>query len=138
MAENKEIKIALVVGIIMITICILTFIIVSSNKKEVGSLDVKVYRLYEKEGTENEHVYRECSIATEDLLTINREFKKIQKLDANEKVMGKQITGNYKIIANGTFIAFDADENNYVYRSDISAIFDYKSSLYKEVKELCE
>ncbi len=136
--ENKEIKIAIVVGIIMITVCILAFIITSSNKNNTKTLDIKVYKLYDIEGTEDEHEYRACKITTDDLVTINKEFKKIQKLPEDKKVLGRQINGNYKIIAAGTYIAFDAEEENYVYRNDISAIFEYNTSLYDYVKKICE
>lgn len=136
MTDNKEVKIAIIVGVIMITICLLIFIFHKSSVS-TNTVDIKVYKLYDIEGKKDEHEYRSCSVTTEQLLTINKEYKKIKSLKSENKTIGKSINGNYKIMSGEDFIAFDAKDNNYVYRGDIGAIFDYNSSLYEYVKEIC-
>jgi len=137
MESNKEIKVAIIVGVIMLTICLLVFIFANSNKEEVQNIDLKVYKLYTLDDADKSYEYRECSISTEDLITINSEYKKIANLQEDKKVTNKQINGNYKIVNGNNFIAFDAGDENLVYRSDLPAIFDYDSSVYELVKNLC-
>lgn len=137
MENNNEVKIAIIVGAIMLTICLVVFIFNKAEKQEVTNLDIKVYKLYELNAEEEEYEYRECSVATDDLITINKEFKKIYNLSAEKKATGKTIKGNYKIISQNDFIAFDAGEENLVYRSDLPAIFQYDTSLYELVKNIC-
>lgn len=134
MKNNNEIKIAIAVAAIMLTIC---FVIVMSNKStkstqnEINNL--KVYKHYD-DGTTKE--YRECSVSTNDLITINNEFKKIKVLDEDKKRPGSTINGTYKIVRGTDFIAFDG--NNYlVYRGDTEATYLYQSDLYSLVAELC-
>lgn len=139
MQNNKEVKIAIAVAIIMITFCLIVFLFNKADKQEVTNLDLKVYKLYElDDDSEEEYEYRQCSISTEDLITINKEAKRIFNLDEDKKTIGKSIKGNYKIIIDDKYIAFDADDKDLVYRSDLPAIFEFDSTLYKTVKELCE
>lgn len=138
MENNKEVKIAIIVGAIMLTICLLVFIFNRAEKQEVTNLDIKVYKLYELgDDSEEKYEYRECKVSTEDLVNINKEFKKIYNIAAEKKTTGKSIKGNYKIVSQNDFIAFDAGEENLVYRNDIPAIFEYDTSLYESVKNIC-
>jgi len=137
MIENKEVKIALIVGMIMVTVCLLAIIFNKANTTSNKSIDLKVYKLYDKEGNKEEHEYRACSISTDDLITINSEFKKAQNLSEEKRLRGKQINGNYKIIANDYYIAFDGEEDAYVYRSDTGALYTFESPLYDYVKKIC-
>ncbi len=137
MVENKEIRIAIIVGIIMITICILAFIFANAKTPKTQNIDIKVYKLYDKEGTENEHEYRPCSVKTDDISSINVEYRKIMKLSEDSRTKG-QINGDYKIISGDNYIAFDIDEENpKVYRGDTSGLYSYNSSLYEYVKKIC-
>ena len=138
MVENKEIKIAIVVGIIMVTLCLLIFI-VTSSKKTTNNIVLKVYKLYDKEGTVDEHEYRSCKVSTDDLIYINQEYKKIQKVTDDSRILGKQINGNYKIIVgdDSNYIAFDALDDPYIYRSDKGAIYEFKTDLYDTIKKIC-
>lgn len=136
MENNKEVKIAIIVGAIMLTVCLIVFIFYQAAKEETINVDLKVYKLYELDG-EEEYEYRQCDITTEDLISINNDYKKILNLNENDKLIGKQIKGNYKIVSGNEYIAFDADENNLVYRSDLPAIFKYDTSLYETVSNLC-
>lgn len=139
MENNKEVKIAIIVAVIMLTICLIIFIFHNAQKEEVINLDLKVYKLYELGGEDKEdYEYRPCNISTEDLVSINNDFKKIFNLNEDNKEKGKQIKGNYKIVSGENFIAFDAGEENLVYRSDLPAIFKYDTTLYENVAKLCE
>lgn len=138
MIENKEVKIAIVVSIIMVTICLLAFIFTKSSRPKNNTIDFKVYKLYDKLGTIDEHEYRACKITTDDLITIRNEYRKAEKLDETSKVSGKQITGKYKIIYEDTYIAFDAEEEPLIYRSDVNALFKFDSDLYEYIKTICD
>ncbi len=137
MSDNKEIKIAILVGTIMITICILAFIFSNAKTPTKENIDLKVYKLYVIDEESKQYEYRECSSSTDDILTINTEFRKINKLDDSKKVKG-QIKGNYKIKSKDSYIAFDGEEKNYIYRSDNNNLYEYNSSLYDYVKKICE
>lgn len=137
MVENKEVKIAIVVGIIMITICLLAFIFYKSGESKTNTIDIKIFKLYDKEGTEDEHEYRECSLTTDERITINSEYRKASKLSDSKKTKG-QIKGNYKIMSGENYIAFDGDDSNLVYRSDSKGLYSFDSSIYEYVKKVCE
>lgn len=137
MIENREVKIAIIVGIIMITVCLLAFIFSKSNNTTPELLDIKVYKLFNKEGSEDEHEYRACKINVDDIKAIQSEYNKIMRLSESKKTKG-QINGDYKIMVEDKYIAFDADESNNVYRGDTSALYNYNSTIYEYVKKVCE
>lgn len=137
MVENKEVKIAIIVAIIMITVCLLAFIFSKSSKVTNEILDIKVYKLFDKEGTEDEHEYRECNITLDDIKSIQVEYRNIMKLSDSRKTIG-QINGDYKVTVDNKYIAFDADESNNVYRGDTNALYSYNSAIYEYVKKVCE
>lgn len=136
MTENNEVKIAILVGVIMITICLLAFIFSNAKEPKKETIDLKVYKLHVLDEEAKKYEYRECNTNTDDIVTINVEFRKINKLDESKSIKG-QINGNYKIISKDNYIAFDAEDKNYVYRSD-NKLFEYNSSLYDYVKKVCE
>lgn len=137
MVENKEVKIAIIVGIVMLTICLLTFIFYKSSTSKPGTIDIKVYKLYDKEGTEDEHEYRECTLTTDDIVAINTEYRKASRLSENDQAKG-QINGNYKIVSGSDYIAFDGDDSNLVYRGSSKRLYNFDSSIYEYVKKVCE
>ncbi len=135
MTNNKEIKIAIVVGAIMLTIC---FVIVVSNmstkKSNQTATEIKVYKHYDDGETKE---YRECTVTTDELVNINNEFNSIKLLDDEDKFPGTSINGTYRITKNDDFIAFDGD-NNLVYRGDTQALYLYKSDIYEYVANICK
>lgn len=135
MKTNNEIKIAIAVGVIMIT-AILIAIIYSKQEAATNSIDLKILKLYEVEGSKDQHVYRECHVTTDDVINLYKEYRKIEKLTNSNKVTGERITGNYKVIKGDEYIAFDGGTNR-VYKSDSKAIYMFDSSIYKDVVELC-
>ncbi len=136
MKANNEIKIAIVVGIIMITV-ILIAVIYSKQEAATNSIDLKIVKLYEVEGSPDQHIYRECHATTDDVIKLYKEYRKIQYLKNEDKVTGERITGNYKVINGDEYIAFDGKTNR-VYRSDSASLYLFNSSLYSDVVELCE
>lgn len=135
MENNKEIKIAIVVGIIMITICLLAVIISNSNNK-LEEINLKIYKNYT---TEKGREYRECTITTDELITIKREYNKITNISEEKKLAGEKITGIYMIRDGDDYIAFDADKTNkvYVLAKGKQAIYSVPSTIYETVKNTC-
>ena len=125
MKNNKEIKIAIIVAMIMITVC---FIIIISNNASKNSRqtanEIKIYKHYD-DGT------------TKELAIINEEFRKIMLLDDEDKHPGSTINGTYRVSKGNNYIAFDGNDY-FVYRGDTQAIYIYKSNLYDKVTELCK
>ena len=137
MEANKEVKIAIIVGILMITICLIIFIFYRAEAN-VETLNLKVYKLYDIEGTEDEHEYRECNTTADDIIMLSKEYKRSQNLTENKQVIGKQINGNYKVIYDDEYIAFDANGTNYIYRSDTERLYNFNSKIYDYVTEICK
>ncbi|MDE5888596.1 MAG: hypothetical protein K2H20_01105, partial [Bacilli bacterium] len=76
-------------------------------------------------------------ISYDDMKTIQYEYEKVMKLSESKKTRG-QINGNYKVVIDDIFIAFDADDSNNVYRGDNSSLYNYNTGLYEYVKKVCE
>lgn len=141
MESNKEIKIALVVGAVMLTICIVAFIINYRNlHPKLSTLDIKVYKHVMLNEETKQGTYVECTLPTDELAKANIEFKKIMNLEDDKKVqstLNNTINGDYKITSGSNFIAFDISDNQLVYRSDTTALYGYRSSLFENVERLC-
>ncbi len=133
MQTNKELKIALIVGIIMITICLLVFIFAKSSNDK-NEIDIQVYKVNEEAKT-----YEPCSVPQEKLIQINSEYNSASKLTESSRVIGGKITGTYKVVSKGNYIAFDAEKDkNYVFRGDTKYLYEFNSELYEIVKEVCK
>lgn len=141
MQDKKEIKIAIVVGIIMITICLVAFV-TTKSKNNLNEVELKVYKLFETtddEGKTNYH-YSKCNIEDTDIeINIYRETVKALKLPEEKLITGKQIKGKYKVELNGKMIAFDGDENeNFVFLNDTNRLYEFESGIYETVKKVCK
>ena len=141
MAAKREIKVAIVVGIIMLTICAVAFIINYRNlHPKIKTFDLKVYKHIMLNEQTKQGTYVECTIPTDELAKIDLDFRKIMNLDDKHKVeasIDNIITGNYKIVSGVNYIAFDVTNKKLVYRNDTTALYKYNSDLYKNVEELC-
>ena len=135
-STNIEIKIAIVIAIIMATV-ILVAIIFTKEETATNTIDLHIYKLYEVEGSNDQHVYRECNITTDDVIKLYGEYRKIKNLPDSYKKNGESINGDYKIVSGNDYIAFDAKNEGRVYRSDSTAIYGYNSSIYESAVELC-
>lgn len=136
MENNKEIKIAIIVGIIMVTIGLLAIIIHNSNTK-IEEVSLKVYKNYT---TEEGREYRECTLTTDELISIKREYNRATNINEDKKLTGQTITGTYMIKDGDEYIAFDADDSNkvYVLANSKQAIYSLDSTMYETVKKACE
>ena len=132
MRTNKELKIAAVVGALMIVICLIVVLINTSPNTKV---DIKVYKNVEIDGQRG---YLECSVPESILGEINTEFKKAKKLDTSALAESHQIQGTYKIVSGKESIAFDADDKNEIYNIDEKKLYTFNSTIYTLVKTVCE
>lgn len=138
MQTNKELKIAIIVGVIMVTICILAFLYIKSernaNNNNLNQIDIKVYKVNEEAKT-----YVPCHITTDTLIQINSEFNRAYRLTESSRVIGKSITGTYRVQSGDKFIAFDAtkDKEKYIYRGDTKYLYTFDSELYDIVMKAC-
>lgn len=137
MQTNREIKIAIVVGAIMLTACLLVFIFIKSERTSNGNVnqvDIKVYKVNEEKKT-----YEPCHITTDTLIQINSEFKRASRLTDSKRVIGKSINGTYRIDSGDNFIAFDAKKDeNYIYRNDTKYLYEFDTELYNIVVKACQ
>lgn len=132
MQTNKELKIAAIVGIIMITICIVTIIFYKADKTN-NEINIQVYKVNQEEKT-----YEQCNIPTDTIIQINSEYRRASKLSENQRVIGKQITGLYKVVSGENYIAFDGEKDKYyIYRGDTKYLYEFDSTLYDLVKKAC-
>lgn len=139
MDTNREVKIAIIVGLIMITGCLLAFIISKNkNKVDVNNIDLQVYKNVQLAGEES-GMYYQCIIDSKDLPAINNEFKRIMNLKESNKEsdITSKIDGIYKIVSGTNFIAFDADGSGHVYRNDTTGIYIYNSEMYQKIANAC-
>ena len=139
MKNNREVKIAIGLGIIMITVCLVAIMIAKSGNTKAEEIDLKVYKLNTSAAEMKDYYYEECKIATDDLVRINKEYKKTYKLEDKDKITGTKIMGEYKLMQGKNYIAFDkSDEKTFsLYRSDTSSLYEYESILNKLVVKAC-
>lgn len=134
MSTNKEVKIALIIGMIMITLCAIILISNNSSKKTKVNTDIKVYKHIDDGTTKG---FIECYTNTDDIIFINNEYKKTNSLNDNDKYAGRQLNANYKITNGDDYIAFD-DNSGFVWRGYTQAIYYFESPLYDYVINLCK
>lgn len=132
MRTNKELKIAAVVGALMIVICL---IVVLVNTSPNTKADIKVYKNVEIEGQRG---YLECSVPESILGEINTEFNKAKNLTTTDLAESHQIQGTYKIVSGKESIAFDDDDKNEIYDIDNKKLYSFKSTIYELVTTVCE
>lgn len=136
MKTKKEIHIAIGVALLMILICVV-ICLVQINSNKANELNIKVYKLYEVEDSETEHVYKECRISTEDQITLKKEFKRATSISESKAVVGRSINGSYKIVIDDNYIAFDNEEDKIVFDGEKNKLFNLSSSMYEIVINSC-
>ena len=135
MKTNLELKIAAVVGFLMIMICLIVISIQNSKKDQV--IDLTVYKHYINKDT-NEGYYGECRITTEELTLISRELTKVDKLGEDVLIPGGRIEGNYKIVFNKKIYAFDDGEAKRIFRDSDNTLHEFDSKIYEIVLDRCD
>lgn len=136
MKTKKEVTIAIIVAILMIIICFVIYLVNTNTQKET-ELNIKAYKLYEVENSENDHAYKECRLSTEDKLSIKKEFKRVASISESKAVVGKTIEGSYKVVIDDNYIAFDNTEDKLVYNGNKNMLFNISTSIYKTVIDAC-
>lgn len=135
MKTKKEITIAVVVGCIMLLTCVIVFVSQRNNETPVN---IKVYKLYES-GVEGEvGYYSECSIDTEDLLKVKKEFNRMNALKDANILSGETIKGSYKVIMDDKFLAFDNSTDNVIYNGSKNRIYKFSSEMYEIIINTCK
>jgi hypothetical protein len=146
---NKELKIAIILGVILVTLCLL-IVIVSGNKK-TQELDIKVYKLERIDGDTTkkkdqeikaeDYQYVECKINTDEMIEVYRDLKKVYNLDESSAVANKKIVGYYKVASKSETYAFDIaekGEEQTVYRGDTGLLYKYNSSTLQTIANICK
>ena len=139
MKKNNEVKWAIGIGLIMVTICLVAIMISKSDSNKAEDINIKVYKLNQTAEKMEDYYYEECKIATDELVRINKEYKKTYKLEDKDKITGAKIVGEYKIMQGNNYIAFDkSDKKSYpLYKSDKSALYEFESNLNELVQKAC-
>lgn len=133
---NKEVKIAIVVGVLMITICLMA-IIISQNSIKAEDVNLVIYKLNKTGDSTADYTYEKCSVSTEELLPVYKVYKKMLELSDDKKVTGEQIMGEYMLRDENNYVAFDDDDTDYIYLSKTSSLYEYKTNIYQTIVELC-
>lgn len=137
MKIKREVFIAIVVGCIMIITCVL---VIAGQRNVSKPVSIKVYKLYEttNEQKETSYYYSECSLNTDDLLKIKKEFKRSLALNDSKIINGKTIKGSYKVMMDDQFVAFDNKDDNLIYNGSKNKIYNFTSGMYEIVVNTCE
>jgi hypothetical protein len=136
--KNNEIKWAIGIGIVMITICIIAIMIAKGSSKEIN---LKVYKLNMIGESYKDYTKEPCKMSTDNLVTINKEFKKAFKIGESKKVANTNVMGKYQLIDGESIVAFDDKQNGklVIYRTDgkNSGVYEFDSTLYELVQRVC-
>ena len=133
MSTNKELKIAAIVGGIMIIVCLL-LVAIFQNKNEVN-IEVHKHVAVEEDG----HGYWDnCDVPSSILQEINTEYKKAIAIKDLTKEVSGTIEGNYRIILDDQMIVFDNKTDKVFYNSKTNKLYTFDSTMYELVINSCE
>ena len=137
MKDNKEIKIAAVVGAFMLIFCVV-MIQYASNNSEVPEEEIlkNSFMVYKNTTVDGKRAYTPCTVPASDLNEIQAEYQKI--INATENSTASNITGTYRVGTENDFIAFDEDNNNNVFIKSKNKLYNIESTLYEKVINLCK
>ena len=145
MKTNKELIIAICVGIIMVAFCL--FMVFGKGLMKLDTSNLKVYKLNEIPGVdledetipdEEKYVYTECSVAPQDKEFILKQFNTVIAFKIEQTKAGANIKGNYKIVNGEDFIAFDGSETHEIYSSKTNRVHSYNNEIYEKVINACK
>ena len=89
--KNNEIKWAIGIGIVMITICIIAIMIAKGSSKEIN---LKVYKLNMIGESYKDYTKEPCKMSTDNLVTINKEFNHLFDEQGVQSFGAQRIDGN--------------------------------------------
>ncbi len=145
MNTKKELIIAFIVGLLMIGIC--CFFIFGKNINRLDTSNLKVYKLLLKDGVDendetidevDKYYYVQCNVAPQDKELILKQFYKIIKFKMNQTKSGANLRGNYKVVNNDQYIAFDNNTDKEVYSSETNRVHTYDNPIYDTIINSCE
>lgn len=136
MKDNKEIKIAAIVGAFMLIFCIV-MIVYASNNSSVEEEQLKnTFMVYKNTTIDGKRAYIPCTVPVADLNEIQEEYQKV--IAATDKSTVSNITGTYRVGTEDDFIAFDEEHNNNVFIKSKNKLYNIESTLYDKVINLCK
>ena len=138
MKDNKEIKIAAIVGTLMLIFCVIMISYASNNdgaKKEQEEYLKNSFMVYKNTTIDGKRAYVPCE-GTINKNELQEEYNKI--ITATEKSKTTNITGTYRVGTEKEFIAFDEKHNNTVFIKSKNDLFTIESDLYDKVIEMCK
>lgn len=137
MDDNKNLILGSIAIIAVVLVALILFMPKDKNNETKTDIDnVKVYIHHEKT-KEKEGYYSECKLSTEDLIKVRNEFDKLSHMSMDNILVDSKINGDYKVVVEDNYIAFDKKHNNSVYISGFDAMFSFKSELYDIVINRC-
>ena len=137
MNDSKNLILASIAIIAVVLVALVLFFSKDGKNEINNNLDkVKVYIHHEKTEKEKGY-YSECNLSTEDLVKVRNDFNKIVKLTDQNLLNGKKINGDYKVIVEDKFIAFDKEHDNSVYIEEYNGIYEFKGNIYDIVIKNC-
>ncbi len=139
---NMDNKNVILGSIAIITVVIFALILLFPKGKEayaekIDVSKVKVYKHIEKTDDKDGY-YTLCNLDTEDVVKVNNFYKNVSKLDDDRIQSNGRINGDYKIVIDDNFIAFDKDNSNVLFNSAKNKLYYYESTIYDIVIKSCE
>ena len=137
--DNKN----LIMGSVAIIVVVLFSIILfmpkgkSAQAIKLDTSKVKIYRHIEATKDEKGY-YTECKVDTETLVKINEQFNKAYKINSDNFLTEKAINGDYKVVVDTDYLAFDKENNNMIYLGKYNKIYGFESTIYDLVINSCK
>ena len=137
--DNKNVILGSVaiIGVILFALVLFAPKGKESQAIKIDTSKIKVYKHVEKTETKAGY-YTECKLATDDLVTVKHEFDKAYELDDDYIMETKKINGDYKVIIDNKYLAFDKENNNVLYLNVNNHLYYFESKMYDTVIEACE
>ena len=103
---------------------------------KVDTSKIKVYKHIEKTEKEDGY-YSQCKLDTDELVLVNKEFERAYSLTEENITNKKSINGDYKVVVDDKFLAFDKD-SDVIYVGEKNKIYSFESKIYDIIDKACE
>ena len=136
--DNKNVILGSV-AILFVVLFALVLFAPKGNEAQAVKVDtskIKVYKHIEKTEKEDGY-YSQCKLATDDTITVNREFEKAYSLTDENISNKKSINGDYKVVVDDKFLAFDKD-SDVIYVGEKNKLYTFESKMYDIIAKACE
>ena len=137
MEDNKNLILGSIAIIVVVLVALILFLPKDGRNEAKTEIDnVKVYIHHEKT-EDKEGYYSECKLSTEDLVKVRNDYDKMHLISMDNLVTNKSINGDYKVVVDDSFIAFDKEHDNTFYLSGNDSLYTYKSDIYDLIIKDC-